>query len=93
MVFAVALFLLKTTSVFENKETYKGAGQKNGLTYGNITIKDLVNKDINTTWRELRDVDKEMGTDDDLNLSLDEFSKKISRYSHNRQTTSRENEH
>ncbi|KKQ28011.1 MAG: hypothetical protein US45_C0055G0003 [Candidatus Nomurabacteria bacterium GW2011_GWA1_37_20] len=45
MVFAVALFLLKTTSVFENKETYKGAGQKNGLTYGNITIKDLVNKD------------------------------------------------
>jgi len=45
VVFAVALFLLKTTSVFENKETYKGAGQKNGLTYGNITIKDLVNKD------------------------------------------------
>ncbi len=43
--FIVALFLLKTTSVFENKETYKGAGQKNGLTYGNVTIKDLVNKD------------------------------------------------
>ncbi len=44
-VFVVALFLLKTTSIFENKETYRGAGQKNGLTYGNITIKDLVNKD------------------------------------------------
>ena len=40
-------------------------------------LKDLVNKDINTTWRELRDVDKETGTDDDLNLSLDEFSKKV----------------
>jgi len=40
-------------------------------------FKNLVNKDINTTWRELRDVDKEMGTDDDLHLSTDEFSKKI----------------
>jgi len=41
------------------------------------TLKNLTNKDIATNWRELRDLDKEMGTDDDLNLSVDEFSKKV----------------
>ncbi|MEK7539172.1 MAG: hypothetical protein AAB595_00815 [Patescibacteria group bacterium] len=45
VVFVVALFLLKTTSVFKNKETYQSVNQENSLTYDNVTIKDLVNKD------------------------------------------------
>ena len=43
--FIVALFFLKTTSVFKNTATYQKSNQENGLTYGNLTIKDLVNKD------------------------------------------------
>jgi hypothetical protein len=43
--FLVVLFLLKTTSVFKNKEEYLGTNQQAGLTYGNAIIGDLVNKD------------------------------------------------
>lgn len=43
--FLVALFSLKTTTVFKNTETYQSAKQENGLIYNNITIEDLVNKD------------------------------------------------
>ena len=45
VMFVVALFLLKTASIFKNKETYQSTNQGNGLTYNNIAIKDLVNKD------------------------------------------------
>ncbi len=46
MVIVVALFFIKTTSIFKNKETYKKINQENGLFYGgDITIGDLVNKD------------------------------------------------
>ena len=56
MVAVVALFFIKTTSIFKNKETYKRVNQENGLTYGNLTIKDLVNKDTDDDgildWQE-----------------------------------------
>lgn len=45
MLFIVAIFLLKNTSIFKNIETYQNPNQANGLAYGNATIQDLVNKD------------------------------------------------
>ena len=45
IIFLVVLFLLKTTSFFKNKETYQRANQANGLTYDNLSIEDLVNRD------------------------------------------------
>lgn len=45
VVFVVTLFLLKTTSIFQNKETYERTNQENGLSYGNLALESLVNKD------------------------------------------------
>lgn len=43
--FLLALFLLKTTSILKNNETYQSINTENGLIYNNTTIEDLVNKD------------------------------------------------
>ena len=45
MVFLVVIFLLKTSSLFKNKETYKSTSPENSLAYDNLTVSDLVNKD------------------------------------------------
>lgn len=45
MLFLVAIFFLKTTSVFKNTETYQKNDPEGGLTYANTTLEDLVNKD------------------------------------------------
>ncbi len=46
ILFLVALFLFKTTSIFDNTERYLGVNQENGLSYNsNITVEDSVNKD------------------------------------------------
>ncbi|MCX6752575.1 MAG: thrombospondin type 3 repeat-containing protein [Candidatus Nomurabacteria bacterium] len=54
--FLVVLFLLKTTSIFKNKETYQGVNQESGLAYSNMTVQDLVNKDTDgdgiPDWQE-----------------------------------------
>lgn len=57
MLFLVGLFLLKTTSIFKNKETYQAVNQENGLTYSSsTTLQDLVNKDTDgdgiMDWQE-----------------------------------------
>ena len=56
MLFLVAIFLLKNTSIFKNVEIYQNPNQVNGLAYGNATIEDLVNKDSNGNgipdWQE-----------------------------------------
>jgi len=56
VLFIVLLFILKTTSIFKNKETYQRANQENGLIYGDITIENLVNKDTDNDgipdWKE-----------------------------------------
>ncbi len=46
VVFVVVIFFLKTPSFFNNKETYQSTSQENGLTYNNVAIKDLVNRDM-----------------------------------------------
>lgn len=45
MLFLVALFLIKNTSIFKNTEIYQNIKTENGLTYNNGTIEDLVNRD------------------------------------------------
>jgi len=45
MLFLVALFLLKTTSILKNIEIYQKANTENSLTYDNVTIGTLVNRD------------------------------------------------
>jgi hypothetical protein len=45
VLFLVAIFFLKTTSIFKNTETYQNPNQENGLAYSSVTIKDLVSKD------------------------------------------------
>lgn len=45
VLFVVALFIFKTTSLFENKETYQSVDQETGLMYSDVTLKDLVNQD------------------------------------------------
>ena len=56
MVFLVVLFLIKNTSIFKNTETYQRINPKNGLTYNNATIEDLINKDTDgdgiLDWQE-----------------------------------------
>lgn len=56
MLFLVVLFLLKTTSIFEKKETSQESEPKSGLTYNNLPIQDLVNLDTDsdgiTDWVE-----------------------------------------
>lgn len=41
----VALFLIKNTTLFQNKKTTNEVAQTNGLIYGDMTVGDLVNKD------------------------------------------------
>ena len=54
--FLIVLFILKTTPLLKNKETYQSANQENGLTYSNLTIEDSVNKDTDgdgiLDWQE-----------------------------------------
>lgn len=62
IVFIIFLFVLKTTSLSnslsKNKETYQRAGQENanGLSYGDLSLQDLVNKDTDgdgiLDWQE-----------------------------------------
>ena len=56
VIFVVVLFLVKTTSIFKNKETYQKANEESGLTYSNMTLEDLVNKDTDgdgiLDWQE-----------------------------------------
>lgn len=55
VLFLFVLFFLKTTS-FKNTETYESINKENGLTYDNLTIEDLVNKDTDgdkiLDWQE-----------------------------------------
>lgn len=61
-VFLVVLFLAKNTSLFEKKEILQENKQEPGLTYSNVLLGDLVNKDTDgdsvTDWEE-----KLLGTD------------------------------
>lgn len=56
MVFLVVLFLLKNTSILKNTKIFQKAIPENGLTYGDMTIEDLVNKDTDgdgiPDWQE-----------------------------------------
>ncbi len=57
VLFLLALFIFKSTSVFKNTEKYQGVSKTNGLTaYGDLTIEDLVNRDTDqdgiVDWEE-----------------------------------------
>lgn len=56
MLFLVVLFLFKKTSIFQNTEMFQRANTENGLTYGDLTLEDLVNKDTDgdgiIDWQE-----------------------------------------
>lgn len=57
MLFLVLLFLIKNTSVFKNTKIFEQkTNANNGLTYGDMTIVDLVNKDTDgdgiQDWQE-----------------------------------------
>lgn len=45
MLFLVILFLLKNTSIFKNTKIFQNTTPENSLTYSDMTIEDLVNKD------------------------------------------------
>jgi hypothetical protein len=45
MLFLVVLFLIRDTSIFKKTINFVKGNQENGLTYGNATIEELVNKD------------------------------------------------
>lgn len=56
MLFLVVLFLLKNTSILKNAKIFQKTTPENGLTYGDMTIEDLVNKDADgdgiPDWQE-----------------------------------------
>ena len=56
MLFLVALFLIKSTSLFKNEEVYGQTNSENGLIYGSEKIGDLVSKDTDSDgipdWEE-----------------------------------------
>ena len=56
VIFLVAIFLIKTKSIFKNTETYQRINQENGLSYGDATVEDLVNRDTDNDgildWEE-----------------------------------------
>jgi len=56
VLFLVVLFLIRNTAIFKNTVNFVKGNQENGLTYGNITIEDLVSKDSDSDgivdWQE-----------------------------------------
>lgn len=56
MLFLVIVFVFKKTSLFKNTEIFQRNNPENGLTYGDLTIEDLVNKDTDgdgiPDWQE-----------------------------------------